>query len=232
LAQATQRHTKRPVVGVTGNHHVISPSWWCLRLSVWLAGGRAKRISVNHHVELAEIEALIISGGDDIHPSLFDEEPKPSQFYDVARDRLESEHIRYALERSIPLLGICRGHQLINVILGGSLHGDIRKMRQNTYNRRGLLATKTVAVSPGSRLNDIVGSESIKVNSLHFQAVDRVAADAKCTANDLDLFCQAIELPNANVIGVQWHPEYLFYLRAHLGLFRWLIELGRFRKKL
>ncbi|MFT7242815.1 MAG: putative glutamine amidotransferase [Candidatus Azotimanducaceae bacterium] len=224
MALRAERGSSRPVVGVTGSNQRVSPSWLCIRLSVWLAGGVAKRISVDHHVELALIDALVISGGDDIHPSLSGAEPRPSQFYDVSRDTLETEHIRYALEISIPMLGICRGHQLINVVLGGNLLGDIREMRKKTYNRRGLLATKTIALNTDSRLRNIMGRDRIKANSLHFQAVDKVAEQATCTARDLDKFCQAIELPAADVIGVQWHPEYLFYLPSHLNLFRWLIK--------
>jgi len=224
MALKVGQSSRRPVVGVTGSGQRFSPSWWCIRLSIWLAGGRARRISTRHQVPREDLNALVISGGDDIHPSLFGGEPNPSQFYDVDRDKLELEYIKFALKHKIPMLGICRGHQLINVVLGGNLHGDIREMRRKTYNRRGLMATKTILVKSDSLLRKIVGKGKLKANSLHFQAVDTVAPTIRCTATDLDQFCQAIELPDAGVIGVQWHPEYLFYLKPHLKLFCWLVE--------
>lgn len=175
-------------------------------------------------VEVDALQGLVISGGDDIHPTLFDEQPIPDTFYDRERDALEQDYIIAGMERELPILGICRGFQLINVTLGGALHLDIRNMRSKTRNRRSLVATKTVSISAGSRLCHIVGRRRLRVNSLHFQAVSKLSEDLVCEAQDLDAFCQAASLPGKNVLGVQWHPEYLFYLPTQLRLFRWLIQ--------
>nr|WP_238946770.1 gamma-glutamyl-gamma-aminobutyrate hydrolase family protein [Seongchinamella unica] len=170
------------------------------------------------------LDGIVISGGDDIHPTIFGEEPLPETFYDHDRDELEQEYIRDAMERNLPMLGICRGHQLINALLGGSLHLNIRTMRKKTLNRRGLLPTKTVNIVIPSRLHDIVGRERIRVNSLHYQAVRELAPDLDCIASDLDNFCQSATIADKNILGVQWHPEYLFYLATHRKLFRWLVQ--------
>ena len=224
MAQATGQDSKRPVIGVTGNDKRWSPSWYCIRLSVFLAGGSARRISISRRVPIDLLDGIVISGGDDIHPTIFGEEPLAETFYDHDRDELEQEYIRDAMERNLPIFGICRGHQLINALLGGSLHLDIRHMRKKTLNRRGLLATKTVVLVSSGRLHRILGRDRIRVNSLHYQAVRDLAPDLDSEAYDLDNFCQAAAMAEKNILGVQWHPEYLFYLPTHRKLFRWLVQ--------
>ncbi|RLQ21778.1 gamma-glutamyl-gamma-aminobutyrate hydrolase family protein [Seongchinamella sediminis] len=227
MASTTGRTSRRPVVGVTGNDKWWSPSWYCIRLSVFLAGGVARRISHSRRFPVDALDAIVISGGDDIHPTIFGEEAQPQTFYDHDRDELEQAYIRDAMERNLPMLGICRGHQLINALLGGSLHLNIREMRSKTHNRPGLLATKTVMIAPGSRLQQILGRERIRVNSLHYQAVKELAPDLDCEARDLDDFCQAAALAGKDILGVQWHPEYMFYLSTQRKLFRWLVRAAR-----
>jgi putative glutamine amidotransferase len=123
------------------------------------------------------------------------------------------------------LLGICRGAQLINVVLGGTLHQDIRPPRKRTYNRPGLLPTKQVRVAPDSTLAGICGRTHLRVNSLHHQAIKEPGRDLQVVGRDLDEITQAVESSaGRTIIGVQWHPEYLFYLPAQFGLFRWLLR--------
>ncbi len=226
MARATGRDSQRPVIGVTGNHKNPSPSWLCIKLAVWLAGGRAVRLSINQSVPAEQLDAVIISGGDDIHPSLFDEEPAPSAFYDVQRDQLEQNYINEAIRLDQPMLGICRGHQLINVTFGGRLHLDIRKMRQKTHNRRGLLPTKTLVLEKDTPLAKILGGPT-RINSLHYQAVKDIAPSFELAATDLDGLCQATISGDSRIIGVQWHPEYLFYLSRQRNLFRHLVNLAK-----
>jgi putative glutamine amidotransferase len=226
MAPDTDKHSQRPVIGVTGNDRSFSPSWICLRLAVWMAGGKAERISVSREYPVDRVDGLIIGGGDDIHPSLFEAEPSLDKFYDRGRDALEQRYILAAHERHLPMLGICRGHQLINVTFGGTLHTDIRHMRRLTYNRRGLLPTKTVRVSKNSTLARVTGEKPFRINSLHYQAVGQAAPGFRKVAEDLDGLCQAIEHDEGNIIGVQWHPEYMFYLREQQRIFRWLVRFA------
>ncbi len=224
MAQQTRQHRRAPVIGVTGNARTFSPSWFCIRLAIWLAGGKAVRIHVGKSVDPASLDALVISGGDDIHPSLFNEEPAPEVFYDDARDQLEIEYLEKASARALPVLGICRGQQLMNVTMGGTLLTDIREMRKLTYNRRGLLATKTAHIEPESQLRRLLDRSRVRINSLHYQAIDRIAPEFSLAATDLDGFCQAIESPGRKMLGVQWHPEYMFYLGTQRRIFKWLVS--------
>ena len=146
-------------------------------------------------------------------------------YIDPERDQLEIDWIRRALEQEIPLLGICRGAQLINVVLGGSLHQDVRPMRQRTHNRAGLLPTKQVRLVPDSNLAAVCGKVRLRVNSLHHQAIKDPGRGLVVVGWDLDDITQAVEYSDGrSIIGVQWHPEYLFYLPSQFALFRWLLR--------
>lgn len=215
----------RPTLGVTGNARRWSPSWWCTRLAVWMAGGRAVRISVHNPEPELRPEGLIIGGGDDIGAEHYNGDVRRDVKVDPQRDQLELKWIRRALDEHIPMLGICRGAQLINIVLGGNLHQDIEPMRRLTYNRRGLLPTKQVHVEENSRLTQITGKTKLRVNSLHHQAINRIGEGMQVSGRDLDKIVQAVEgKRGSTILGVQWHPEYLFYLPSQQRLFKWLVK--------
>lgn len=216
---------QRPRVVVTGTARRWSPSWWCTWLVLKCLGATPMRVSVRHRREQKDIDAVIIGGGDDISPSQYNQPPEHDGEYDPDRDELEIAWIRWALENKKPLLGICRGSQLINVVLGGELDQNIKKLRQLTYNRPGLLPTKQVFVEPKSQLAQICKKKKLRVNSLHSQIVKRTGVNMRAVGWDLDGFLQASEgQGEQSIIGVQWHPEYLFYVPSQIRIFRWLIQ--------
>lgn len=216
---------KRPRIGVTGNGRRWAPGWWSSALALWIVGATPVRISVRHDPGPEPLDALIIGGGNDIGPEHYGGDVGNKVRIDNARDELEIRWIELAFANKWPLMGICRGAQLINVVLGGSLHQDIRAMRHHTRNRPGLLATKQVELAEGSLVARICGCQHIKVNSLHHQAVDRPGRSVDLVGYDRDGIVQAIEgRAKEMFVGVQWHPEYLAYLPAHMALFRWLVR--------
>lgn len=181
------------------------------------------RISTCHGDSSKTLDALIIGGGNDIAPEHYKGDLEAPVKFDPERDLLEIRWIRYALDHKIPLLGICRGAQLINVVLGGNLHQDIRFLRRLTYNRPGLLPTKQVALENSSGLARICKKQNLRVNSLHHQAIRDPGRGLHVVGRDLDGIIQAVETFDGHkIIGVQWHPEYLFYLPAQFALFKWL----------
>ena len=98
-------------------------------------------------------------------------------------------------------------------------------MRALTYNRPGLLPTKQVKLDPQSNLARICGKNKLRVNSLHSQAINQQAEGLQIVGRDLDDIVQAVQSADERpIIGVQWHPEYLFYLPAQMALFRWLLK--------
>lgn len=218
---------KRPRIGVTGNAKNWSPSWWCTAVALRLAGAAPERISGHHSPRDEHLDALIIGGGDDINPELYKGQVSSSTISDFERDQLEIKWIKTALQERLPLLGICRGAQLINVVLGGTLHQDIRTIRKRTYNRPGLLPTKQVWLSSDSHMASICKKIHFRVNSLHYQAIKEIGDDLKVVGWDLDKITQAVESTNKTIIATQWHPEYLFYLPSQFAIFRWLVNSTR-----
>ena len=163
---------------------------------------------------LTKIDGLILSGGGDINSQLFGEELHPSvESYDLERDQYEIALVRHAVERQIPVLGICRGSQLINVAFGGSLIQDIpSQVPESTVNHNQEEAreipTHSVRVNPESCLYQITHAEQTKVNSFHHQAVKDIAPGFEAIASAGDGVIEAIESTEEKVIlGVQWHPE-------------------------
>jgi putative glutamine amidotransferase len=147
---------------------------------------------------------------------------------DPDRDALESMLIREALQRGLPVLGICRGAQLLNVIAGGSLHRDLADFYVETPQLTTVWPAKHIEIEPDSRLARILGCTRCRVNSLHSQAVNDLAQGMRIVAREPNGVVQGIEhcqLPFA--IGVQWHPEYLPQRRDQQGLFLALVRQAR-----
>lgn len=216
---------RRPRVGVTGNARRWAPAWWCTALALRLLGAVPERISVRHPPGGEPLDALVVGGGNDISPEHYQGKIDKKVRLDPERDLLEIEWIHKAMAAGIPLLGICRGAQLINVVLGGTLHQDIRHLRRLTHNRPGLLPTKQVHLEPDSQLARTCGRQRLRVNSLHHQAVKDPGDGIRIVGHDRDRIVQAIESDSGQpILGVQWHPEYLLYVPAQLQVFRWLLR--------
>lgn len=144
------------------------------------------------------------------------------------RDRLEKALIVHALNAGLPLLGICRGMQLINITAGGSLHQSIEGFYQETPALRTVLPRKRVMLVPGSRLATIIGRDDVWVNALHRQAIDRVGNGLRVCGRETNGIAQAIEGNGGHwIIGVQWHPEYLPQRRNQMALFQALVLAAR-----
>lgn len=174
------------------------------------------------------LDGIVVGGGTDLDPALYSGMDDGKAPRDSRRDAFEKRMIDAALEDEIPILGICRGAQLLNVVLGGNLHQDVRPMRRKTSNRRTPLPRKTALIELDSRLHELMQCTRCKVNSLHHQAVDRLGESLRAVAHDLDGITQAIEgLGRSFVLGVQWHPEYLLYQRSQRSIFTGLVETAR-----
>ncbi len=143
---------------------------------------------------------------------------------DPARDELEKELCLYALKRGLPLLGICRGAQLINVTAGGTLFQDTRDFYTETPHIQTILPRKYINIDTDSLLHRVLELDSATINSLHNQAINRPGKDICVSARDLNGIIQAIEhRRHPFAIGVQWHPEYLPQLEHQRRLFRALV---------
>jgi len=219
---------RQPLIGVTGPDHGVPLAWWFTRCSIAAAGGEAVRLNASNPDPPRALDGIVIGGGTDLDPALYSGMDDGKAPRDSRRDAFEKRMIEEALEKGIPLLGICRGAQLLNVVLGGSLHQDVRPMRRLTSNRRTPLPRKTAKIEVGSRLHAMLDVTLCKVNSLHHQAVDRLGDGLRVVAHDLDNLVQGIERTGeAVVFGVQWHPEYLFYQRRQRAIFSYVVAAAR-----
>jgi putative glutamine amidotransferase len=169
---------------------------------------------------LDRLDGVLFTGGGDVAPEVFGGEPHPRVGdVDPDRDRVEIFLVQRVVEQKRPFLGICRGIQVVNVALGGTLYTDIANqhagaLRHDWYPQipRDYLA-HTVEVSANSRLATILGQTQVEVNSLHHQALQRVAPGLTPTAYAPDGILEAVELTGHPFgLGVQWHPE---WLQAH-----------------
>lgn len=218
----------RPVIGVTGPDKGGDRAWYCTRYAISWAGGRPVRLTPRRSHLHMDLDGIVIGGGDDIYPALYESEALPNNRYDKERDMFELMYIEKALQQGIPVLAICRGEQLLNTYLGGTLYQDLRKLRRYTGNRWTVLPVKTLVLEPDSRVRALLGSSRCRINSLHSQAVDRVGRGLRVAGRDLDNIVQAVEDPSRLfLIGVQWHPEYLLYIARQRNLFRALVQCSR-----
>lgn len=222
--------TPRPLVAVTGRHLAAG------RVSHWSVGAvalprgytdaleRAGAVPVvlppialegssEATKELRAFDGLVLSGGADVHPRRYGQEVHPSVYgIDEVLDGFELALVDAALAREIPVLAICRGEQLLNVALGGTLD-------QHITDRPGLLVhgdpsrgpgggvPHEVSIEPGTLLAEALGTTRCTVRSHHHQAVDELAPKATATAWSDDGVLEGFELDEGWVVAVQWHPE-------------------------
>jgi putative glutamine amidotransferase len=146
---------------------------------------------------------------------------------DRDRDRFEAVCLSAALSAGLPVLGICRGAQFINVRAGGTLHSELSGFYGEAGNLRSVAPRKRVNIEPGTRLHAMLGDAAL-VNSLHRQAVGQLGEGIVCAACDDSNVIQAIEKSgNIFMIGVQWHPEYLPAMQEQQRIFRELVNSAR-----
>ncbi|MFP4044110.1 MAG: gamma-glutamyl-gamma-aminobutyrate hydrolase family protein [Rhodosalinus sp.] len=217
-----------PVIAVTTSARSGWRIFPLVALNVWLAGGRARRWGTGRAADLDAVDGLVIGGGDDISPALYGGEVRAEVRLDPARDALERRLAEEALSRGLPVLGICRGAQMLNVALGGTLHADAYAAYPGSRRYRTILPRRIVRACPGTLLAELTRREKMWVNALHTQSVDRLGAGLRIAAFDSGGMVQAIERPAPPLaLGVQWHPEHLFYKRQQRRIFGALVQAAR-----
>jgi putative glutamine amidotransferase len=170
------------------------------------------------------LDGICLSGGPDLDPEAYGADDRHAELgpTEPALDAFELGLARLAVGSGLPLLGVCRGAQALNVARGGTLHQHVAGHRQTEH---GTVPTHTVTVAEGTRLAALVGAGQLAVNSFHHQAVDRPGRGLRVTARAADGTVEAIEDPAGRfVLGVQWHVETLSAVAEHGALFAALVE--------
>lgn len=180
------------------------------------------------------LSGLLLIGGSDVNPSLYTTGPVHPKTYGLYPERDETEIglVRMAIARQMPILGICRGLQVLNVALGGSLVQDIPDQWPGALVHDAddeTIVRHPIRIEPESRLIQIVGAATVEVNSYHHQAIDRLAPGLTAVAWAPDGVVEAVEGREwPFVLGVQWHPELLSEREGpHAALFQALIMAAR-----
>ncbi len=236
----------KPVIGITtfwesGPKKVYSTVSNHYIRSVELAGGLPVLLPSIEDYEMTDqylsfVDALLITGGNEaVSPLLYGENPvKEVLQLCPERDLFEIRLVQQAFEKKMPILGVCRGHQLLNVAMGGSLYQDIFTqvpgcLGHNPPNMPVDTLYHDVRIEENSLLSKIFGKERINVNSFHHQAVKETADGFRATAFSSDGIIEAMEYTgDNNAVGIQWHPEDLTVRHPEfVGLFRFLVDAAK-----
>jgi putative glutamine amidotransferase len=178
------------------------------------AGAKMRWVELNDPEQAVQdaltCDGLLLPGGGDMDPKFYGQERIPACGEpNLLRDAAEPLLLRAFLAADKPVLGICRGIQVMNAVLGGDLYQDIKPFEHLPHNDH-WAKVHTVTVRRGTLLSRILGQDTVLVNSQHHQAVDRVAPGFTLAALSEDGIVEAIEKPDARFcLGVQWHPEWL-----------------------
>jgi gamma-glutamyl-gamma-aminobutyrate hydrolase PuuD len=176
---------------------------------------------------LEAVQGVVMTGGGDVQPSLYGAQPAPETHnVDSRRDAFDIALLRNALERDIPVLAICRGMQVANVALGGTLVQDVGHVSgvHHDQHKRGHEGVHRVKLEPDSHLAEALGETELDVNSIHHQAVLEAAPGSRAVAWAEDGTVEAFEIKgNQHLVAVQWHPELLEDWPEQQGLFRQLV---------
>ncbi|HEY3833453.1 MAG TPA: gamma-glutamyl-gamma-aminobutyrate hydrolase family protein [Acidimicrobiia bacterium] len=171
---------------------------------------------------LDSVDAAVITGGCDIDPSTYGASPHPKLgVLNPARDEIDIEFARALVARDQPTLAVCRGIQVLDVALGGTLAQHVDEhMRLDAYNAD----VHPVKIESGSTLATVMGGTEVGVNTLHHQVIDTLGPRVHAVAWNPDGHVEGIEVRGApHILGVQWHPELLRHRPEHLALFEWLV---------
>lgn len=227
----------RPLIGISAHqatvrdgdvdafHQVVNTSYV---KAVRKAGGVPVLLPVVEEPDCAvlldRVDGLLLTGGGDVDPAAYRARPDPrTTRVDAVRDAHDVALVRCAVERDLPTLAICRGSQIVNVAMGGTLrqhvddHFDIDNYNELVHGAK---------LEPRSTLASWLPAGDVRVNTLHHQAVDTPGDRIEIVAVADDGTVEGVEVSGARVVGVQWHPELLRHRPEHLALFETLVRLA------
>lgn len=254
-AKLAGMHERRPLIAVSASFHDFGDYGGVgVHRPIALAGGLPvilSRVPGVLDAALDTVDALVLAPGRDIDPQAYGHAPRPElALTEPARDAFELELVPRALERGLPVLGMCRGIQILNVALGGTLvqhlglrrewaehpsdptwsawkeveHASLHEQPPGPHPRH------PIAIEPDSALAEALGATTAEVNSFHHQALDEVAGELSVVARAPDGVPEAVEIPGADVLAVQWELQEEWRIdRRFLAVFERFVAAARQR---
>jgi gamma-glutamyl-gamma-aminobutyrate hydrolase PuuD/predicted ATP-grasp superfamily ATP-dependent carboligase len=223
----------RPIIGITKPEDGDRLAYWAMKLAVWIAGGDPVKVTARAPRDPRSIDGLIFGGGADVYPKRYQGQPKEGYRYDLARGDMEASWAMAARRHDLPVLGVCRGAQMLNVLAGGTLHMDLSEFKlarhKNVLVR--FFERYPIRTRYKSKLADLTQCpQHMQVNAIHSQAIDRLGAGLTVSAREPNGVIQAIEDQSRPFwLGVQFHPELLIYRAPFRRLFRALVDAAAAR---
>jgi putative glutamine amidotransferase len=242
---------RRPLVGVSASLHDFGDYGGVgVHRPVFAAGGMPvalPQLSAAIAPALDALDGIVLAPGRDIDPSRYGQDPHPMlAATEPLRDAFELQLVTAALDRELPILGMCRGIQTLNVALGGTLAQDVSLISSEHPSDPGWVRWKAVeaaaltgapmpphprhkiTIEPGSILADTLGRTEIEVDSFHHQAIDRLAPGLAVVARSPDGVIEAIELPGRAVLAVQWELQEEARIDPRFqAVFDWFVQAAR-----
>ncbi len=223
----------RAVVAVTGSDRGSRSAWLFSRFLLGLFGVKARFVHPASWRKDMHMDALLLLGGVDIDPRTYGGSGHHSVTKtDPLRDEMELALLECAVTENLPIMGICRGMQLINHFFGGTLHPHIHDFELEVPHPHTPFPLKRVTIEPNSYLYTLLNQSTLMVNALHHQAVEEVGEGLRRAAHDLNGIVQAIEsIDKRFLYGFQWHPEFMPYQWHSRKIFHAFAEETKRAKK-
>lgn len=216
----------KPIIGIAANQHYMNNAEFFDQpftytpqgfiAGIQQAGGLAMLLPIapieTAAQYISQIDKLVLAGGQDISPCLYDEEPHPKLGpTSIERDLFEAALLKEALKQNKPILTVCRGTQLLNVTLGGNLYQDLSlypdwRVKHDMFPTPPAFGLHSISLEATSTLAKIFGTKT-QVNSFHHQAIKKLAPELTPVAWSTDAIIEAVENKAKRILGVQWHPE-------------------------
>ncbi len=217
---------KKPLIGICLPDHGNFFASIFIKLNLKLQKASSVKLKPSKkNIDFEKLDGLILSGGSDISPDIYGADKNAHNTpLDEKRDKFELEMIDKAYKKKIPIFGICRGAQLINIYFNGTLHPTILDLDEYIIHKNSFFPIKSAVIKKLTNLFSITKQKEVVINSIHNQAINKVGNNLRVSACH-EKIIEAIEKEDYPfLLGVQWHPEYLIYLNEHRLLFRNFVQ--------